>query len=161
MLSCLVYKSHILVLLGLVTLYQLSCQSTMMHTMPKSGQWLQWPLQQPSQSQQQGAGMHIWQQGSVASGWLGSFSTNCQFLVNNSRNKIVKNLKIFMETTSEVQGSSANSKRFNQWFLNYLAKTRETRSLSHFEVGQITQDLLIRLLRVGRGPLDFWGDLSP
>ena len=34
---------------------------------------------------------------SVASGWLASFSTNCHFLVNNSRNKIVKILKIFMD----------------------------------------------------------------
>ena len=34
---------------------------------------------------------------SVASDWLASFSTNCHFLVNNSRNKIVKNLKIFMD----------------------------------------------------------------
>ena len=34
---------------------------------------------------------------SVASDWLASFSTNCHFLVNNSRNKIVKILKIFMD----------------------------------------------------------------
>jgi len=72
-------------------------------------------------------------------------------------NKIAKGLKFYMKVDtvwSKADGSSANSKQFNQPFSSYFISYKISYKAS-VVADKITQQWLIRFLRVGRGPIGF------